>query len=418
MNNHIDYNEVVTIGYRDNGEPIRVTRGILRADGMEYILHRNAGKRRKKKASATKRSNNTNKNKEVNTTMNGETNNIKEAETMTKNTTNNNVGVEAMANENAINMDTKATVNAENNKETAIMGNSNVPKAAKMPKDELAAADELKLLTPNMPDFSSLVLPEEVADELTGKQDSVTRYRELGFFSPIRGMTNISNRLGGCLNARLSEDEKGQRRIEYVQKYVDGKTYSPIMSLSQASIRIAAKYSFSSKGIEEGKIRNRVSKFLLEAHDDYYGKFRGVLVDELDIADILDVLYEALPHLPINSESLTELEGETFYQLLDNQLKNTSSMSIHNHKSYYALEDGDIETLAGNMGMKKLELLKKMKQYDFLYLTPSSRGYQTNVRVRYASGKSDTVWRYCIYKLSYFADIEEVADDSLDLDSL
>ena len=53
MNNHIDYNEVVTIGYRDNGEPIRVTRGILRADGMEYILHRNAGKRRKKKYSAT-----------------------------------------------------------------------------------------------------------------------------------------------------------------------------------------------------------------------------------------------------------------------------------------------------------------------------------------------------------------------------
>ena len=311
--------------------------------------------------------------------------------------------------ENNMQEGTAMTTNRKNNTKLVTINNTNVSKVAMVPKDELAVADSLILTTPNMPSFSSLVLPDEIANELVGNQNSTERYKELGFFSPIRGMVNISNRLDGKLYAKLYENENGQRNIEYVQEYVNER-YSPKMSLSQAGIRIAAQYGFSSEGIQERKIRSKISNFILEANEDYYGKFRGVKADELDVADILNTLYEALPHLPVISGKPSELEEEDFYQSLDFHIKELPYLHTREHKSYYPLEEEEIETLAGKMDMKKLELLKKLKQYDFLYLVSSSKGYQTNVRIKFPDGKTYTEWRYCIYKLSYFADIEEVTE--------
>lgn len=342
-------------------------------------------------------------------------NNIKEDATMENGTSKNNMEAEVMATINAESKKEAGTMrnSANNKKVTATMGNSNMQMAAMMPEDELAVVGGLELFTPNIPDFKSLVLPDEAADELVGKENSIARYRELNFFSPVRGMVNISNRLDGKIYARINEEEKGRRKIEYIQKYADN-SYSPIMSLSQASMRLAAKEDFTSENIRERRIRNKIAGFLLEANEEYYGKFRGVLADELEVTDILNVLYEALPHLPVNSDSVTELPEETFYQLVDTQINNLSSATVFEHKSYYSFGEEEFEALANSMGMKKLELLKKLKQYGFLYLTPSSKGYQTNVRVKTGAGEKSTYWRYCIYKLSYFADIKDITDDGFD----
>lgn len=275
-----------------------------------------------------------------------------------------------------------------------------------MPKEELEVKEGLKLVSPNIPKFSSLVLPDEAAEAPDVKNDSTARCRELDFFSPVRGMINISNRLDGKLYAKLHEDESGKRIIEYRQRYQDGR-YSPLMSIQQASMMIAAKFNFLSKDISERKIRSRISDFILDVNEEYYGKFRGAAADELNTIDILNVLYEALQYLTASSDSLSENEGEAFYQMVVYHINNLNSWSAKSYKSYYALQEEDIGEVAGSMGMKKVELLKQLKRLDFLYLTPSSKGYQTNVRVKFPDGKSYTEWRYCIYKLAYFAGVED-----------
>ena len=65
-----------------------------------------------------------------------------------------------------------------------------------------------------------------------------------------------------------------------------------------------------------------------------------------------------------------------------------------------------IDTLAEDLNIKKNELLKKLKEYRFLYLTDSSEGYQTCIRFKPCGEffpKTYTQWCYCILKLDYLA---------------
>lgn len=104
-------------------------------------------------------------------------------------------------------------------------------------------------------------------------------------------------------------------------------------------------------------------------------------------------------------------------------MKHISLLECTKRKAYYGLDIGGIEYLAHKMKMKKVDLLSKLKEYNFLYLTKSSRGYQTNVRFkiepheREVLEKGDpslvgkdyaTEWMYCIYKMEYLGNaIEE-----------
>ena len=76
------------------------------------------------------------------------------------------------------------------------------------------------------------------------------------------------------------------------------------------------------------------------------------------------------------------------------------------HKAYYPLDNEGIMLLVEELDMKKSELLKKLKQYNFLYLTESSVGYQSTVRITVEfEGEIDTrtEWRYCLLRLGYLA---------------
>lgn len=279
------------------------------------------------------------------------------------------------------------------------------------PQNELAVETKLTLVTPDVPNFAAMVLPEEAAVESGEEQSRTEKFRELGLISPTRGMANISNRLGGKIYAKIREDSKGWRTIVFLQLYGTG-TYSPPISVSQANLQKAARNGFVSAGISEPMQRNKVAKFLGQIEDDYWGKFRGVKADELEVTDILAVLYEALSFLPVEADESMEGSEDIFYDTLISKIRNLNSWGAVDFKCYYALSEEEIGTLAAEMGMKKLDFLHKLKENELLYLTPSSNGLQTNVRVKGPGNSTYTAWKYCIFKMSFFAGIEDKGEDA------
>lgn len=237
--------------------------------------------------------------------------------------------------------------------------------------------------------------------------NDMNKIRNLGFFSPIKGMHLIKNAVRDMISARIYEDEKGYRYVEYVQEY-SNHILSPIMSVKLSSMRILARWNFVLEDIEETRVRKAMEKFLLNAIDDYHGKFRGPIGDELEVKEILNALYWSSDRLPVISDMEEYQSGEPFYyNVMDKLHQLAGYVRFSQYKSYYPLDDTTISDLASSLEMKKMELLKKLKQEGFLYLPPSSRGYQTNVRVKNNDGSTDTQWMYCIWKLSYFAEVEE-----------
>lgn len=251
-------------------------------------------------------------------------------------------------------------------------------------------------------------VPEEDKAEECEAPGEFQKMREKGFFSPVRGMANIQNVLGGKIYAQLYEDSRGMRFVEYCQKYGDG-TFSPKMRLPQADMRIAERFGFVSKDIPEAKVRNRVASFIIKALDEYEGTFRGEEEELLEVVDILNVLVRAMKSLPVHAEEPEEMEPEEFYRSVVHHIEERPSLWQKEHKSYYVLDEDGLGSVAKLMRMKPRELLRKLDKHGFIYRAKSSKGYQTNVRFRMEDGTSFTDWMYCIYRLQYF--VEEAPGD-------
>ncbi len=267
------------------------------------------------------------------------------------------------------------------------------------------AVGDIQIVNVELTDFASKVLESERAVDPEGEED-YKKLEELGVFSPVRGMVNITNVLDDALFARLYRNECRRQFIEFCQRYKDGR-YSPIMQLPQAGLMMAARYRFLSKGIEEPTIRSRVAQFLLSVWDEYYSKFCGGLDESLDITAVLNVLYAAMPHLRVYEEIPDEMSSAELYRLIEHYAPDLEAWKVLEHASYYMLDEDGINKLACQIGMKRLEMLKLMKKYGFLYLTKSSRGYQTNARFTNTDKTTYTNWVYCIFKFQYLAGIAE-----------
>lgn len=313
------------------------------------------------------------------------------------------------------------TINTTNNQEVNAMTNaiSNNVKIS-MPAQNALVLSNLSKLVPieecaqaitvscNKPlSLLDLVPEEEKAELMETIPLEMKKIRKLGIFDPTRNMAHINNALGNMFSARTYVDEKGLRYIEYVQRYSDG-TFSPVMTIPQACIKIAVKYQFDFKEIKECGFRRVMENFVTEATINYAGRFRGPSEDEMDMQDILNTFCAVLELLPVVSDYKIQLTGEDFFYYLNNHIYELSYYHLFsNYKSYFPLTDSALSELAELMDMPKGHLLKKLKDEDLLYLTPSSRGYQTNVRIKSNNGKKETEWRYCIYKLAYFAEVDE-----------
>lgn len=336
---------------------------------------------------------------------------------MTNNTTNN-TEAEAMMNKtsNNNNMEAVATTDAKTKKEERTAHMKQLLKAMNdnllvkdfskiIPEDE--RGQEISVTLPTIKDFMQNI-PEDERDILPELVKGKEKIRALGVFHSSNTMAHINNALGDSFSAEIYEDKTGHRFVMYLQKYKNG-TSSPIMKIPQSCIMMMVQLKNANDASKKTAVHHKLEKDILEAADDYFGKFRGAPDELYDIKDIFNTLGVVLNMLPVYSDMTSELSGEEFYYCLVNKLNSFYSLRpiFNQYKAYYPVDDNTLNTLAQEMEMSKIELLKRLRQEGLLYLTPSSRGYQTNVRVKGNSAESCTEWMYCIWKLTYFAGVDE-----------
>lgn len=203
----------------------------------------------------------------------------------------------------------------------------------------------------------------------------------------------ITNRSGQTIFAYIEEDEEANRMIRFCQQYVN-ETFSKVITISQADVVTIIMAGDTNDVFTQSRADKICVKFGLK----YGNSFSGTREDVMTIRDIAEMIADELLYIPVYRDDLTEVERVEFYQRLVGMIKGMTSQVLNDHKAYYPISTEDIESLARNMSMTKVKLLKRLKRYDLLYLTPSSKGYQTNIRMNGTGKDSFTTWRYCVIR--------------------
>ena len=253
----------------------------------------------------------------------------------------------------------------------------------------------------------NIVTEEDKAEDAEHFFGELERAANLGILSPVDGMGRIRGILDDSVYARIIETADGDRYLEFCEQYENGK-YSHRFKVGQDDLIMAARCGFQPQTIKKGSeliyIKRDVITFMKNLTREYCRKYSGN--NTHNIVEILTGLCKAYKQLPVEKEDV-ESEIEVFYKRLVSELHNFSYTSCPEHKSYYVVEDEDIDYLARQFKMTRLKFLKQLKDYNLLYLTSSSKGYQTNIRFSLSSpyslvpDKTFTKWVYCIYNLEY-----------------
>lgn len=221
--------------------------------------------------------------------------------------------------------------------------------------------------------------------------------------SPAYGMVHIESGICDSLLASIYEDANGVRYIDCCQQYQDGG-FSPRMRLAQSELLSFAKFEKAGNTADKGT-KQRATRILNKTEEEYNSKFCGNPFELIDTRQILLCLITALALLPVYSDDDRQLKRIEFYRQLVEVVKGFQLQMLYPHKFYYSLSEEEVMEAAQRMGMQRFAFLKKLKEYGFLYLTASSVGYQTAVREKYNDNKP--CWRYCIFKFSQLAGIDE-----------
>ena len=250
------------------------------------------------------------------------------------------------------------------------------------------------------PTYASLVPEEERAEEVLLAEE-YKEARNQGLFSTAAGMARLENVLDGNLYAAIRVDENGNRNIEFCQRYCDG-SFSPKVVVSQADLRFAAMYQFVPNGITIPRLKTRLGKFLEQVTSDYFGRISGAVVySPVDILNALVAAIDKLPEFQTNGGGWTP---ETLYAAIADIINGKGTSPIRpykEHKSFMVFADFQIDMMAQNLDMKSgKELLKLLDQFNLLYLTKSSKGYQSKVYI----DENTRDWAYCIYRAEYLAE--------------
>lgn len=205
--------------------------------------------------------------------------------------------------------------------------------------------------------------------------------------------------------AWVDEDEDGNRKIKITQQYKNGD-FSPLLTILQGDVMLTA---FAEVSTDEVLVK-RVKKILLKLGGMYADRFRGARSDIVAVQDICSLLADNISVIPVYPDDIFEFERVVFYQKIILDVKSLSSDVLNDHKEYYVLTSDDLGYVAKRLGFNQLELLRKLKKYNFLYLQPSSKGYQTYVRLNGTGKDSFTTWRYCIIRDDELANNDEYMD--------
>lgn len=240
---------------------------------------------------------------------------------------------------------------------------------------------------------------EQSVSEPDNEVDIYAEAIRQGYVSPTNGMARIGNiALPSQLYVSVQNNSKGDRVVVFRQQYNDGRL-SPQICVGQSDLLMYDQFSRS----KDKSLQTKAKKILTKVSEQYWGKFDGDVI--LDTAELMQILIRAAAQLRSpNSTDVLENPSLLYSQIV-------AFIKGHNlpyamwvdRTAYYGLFDEQIDGLAQHFGVKRLPFLKKLDEYGLLYLTESSKGYQTKVRLP-ADGDfpSSTEWLYCIYKLEYF----------------
>jgi len=277
-----------------------------------------------------------------------------------------------------------------------------VPEEERAVDSEIVCEDmkiELAVVNP----YAGVLSSEDLAVNAEEADGELAEAHKKGFFSPTIGMAQLTNILDGRYYARICVDEKGNRRIEICQEYENGG-YSPKITIKQSDFLRAARRNFGEAEIDQRKIKNLIENFIIRFSNECLDKFDGAMTINFDAVQILKSLSRCFRALPIHKDYCEEQTPAELYRNVMNVIEEASKLDenayLYGHKAYYPLTAGDIDFIATELEMKRSELLKKLKEYNFLYLTESSVGYQTNIRI----DSDRTERRYCLFRLKYLQD--------------
>lgn len=281
-----------------------------------------------------------------------------------------------------------------------------------IPEDEQAVAemhvqDDSPITVVNiikpLDDMTSEIPEEELEDTTEEIPVEMNDAKACGCFDPALGMAGFSLNTGQTIFMNICDDSEGKRSIVYRQKYQDG-SFSDKMTIKQSDLIMATHYS--SKKNENVSFRNQVNKFMISASREYLDKIKFPN-EALPIASILRLMVSNYLTIPVESETVTTIldQPERLYPAVINIIKRIMGHD-EEHEAYYALDKSNINYIAENLNVAPKKLLKKMKEYHFLYFTESSVGYQTCVRFKPDGDfykETFTEWCYCVLRLDYLA---------------
>lgn len=374
-------------------------------------------------------------------------NNMQEVEaTMNNETKNNNVEVEAMANKNTKNEEGKVMANKSiknkegkvmennikettdttlNNKTISIMSSAiseMIPAGEREVSEKKHSMDIVPFTVTEVIETVGNTIPEIPENERAeiDKENYIDleESKKHGFFDPIRGMMGFKTNTEHFFYARIFTDTKGNHWIEYCQKYSNG-SYSGKIRVKQADLITGAYYIWSKENTENGDstgshsiTKHAGAKVIVNARNDYYNK-TTFPKECVNIEQIFMLLLSVYNSLPAESDELKVYDSpDKLYKSVMNAIQKEPIWLADNfHKSYYAFDTEQIDMIANELNIKRDLLLKKLKEHKFLYLTDSSKGYQTYVRFPAEKDKaaaeffpkSHLKWSYCILKLEYLA---------------
>lgn len=257
------------------------------------------------------------------------------------------------------------------------------------------------------------LLPEEERALIAKTEDEVDDYQEAeaqGCFSIVNGMAKIKNALNDQLYASIEIGKMGERTILFCQQYENGE-YSPLVRVKQSDLLMAAACNFleDKKGIPA--VKAKAKRFIMNCYTDYLGKFAGET--PLDIFEILNVLVHVRNDLPMyyEKQDILSTPKALYREVVSIILGKGQYEGIHarlDRKAYFGLEREGFELIAKELKTDRYVLARKLKEYGFLYLTDSSVGYQTKVRLDPSpmpEFKTQAYQNlYCILKLDYISE--------------
>lgn len=239
----------------------------------------------------------------------------------------------------------------------------------------------------------------EIGEEEKMLDDVWERMKE----PPTYRMGKIAGALDDRIFARVYVDEKDNRHVEFCQQYRDG-SFSPVMGINQADMIMVATYQQVS--MPEASVQKKIRRIETELNTEYLGKFGGAPEDLISVVEIIQLLFEKLKALPSYKNEDWELTRRELYRMVAGIIQTIPTQIVNDHDKYYVLMEEDITYLAKELGMNRLKMLRKFREYGFLYLQGSNDGYQANVRIKYQNG-TKAERRYCIYRPERFAGIQE-----------